>query len=201
MGRKAGDLNKFVMAENPTRFVWKLMKSKCAEYLFDEAYFDHVVRTLNIPEEDEVREWVKNNRGYYTKSHLAYAIDVTPQYFDRWINRAEFSLNYSKVVKLVRYIKYYNPDCPDLYVPEEKVIIKTMQNMVKDGFVWAKADHIAWYFRSNPDKIEAWFNGDLQFMVSYKRVKKYTKYVLDEYSRAFRTVQRGRSDILFIEDF
>ena len=199
MGRKAGDLNKFVMAENPTRFVWKLRKSRCSEDLFEERYRDGVVSTLDIPDEDEVRKWVNDNHGYFSKSHLAYTIDVTPKYFDRWLNRAEFSLNYSKVVKLVKYIKSYNHRCPNIYVPEEKELTSMMKQMVKDGFVWASASHIAWYFRSDPDKLEAWFDGNLQFMVSYKRVKKYTKYVLDEYFRAFRTVEMGRSDILFIE--
>lgn len=199
MGRKAGDLNKFVLAENPTRFVWKLRKSRCAPDLFDEVYMGNVHCVLGIPEENTVREWVKDHHGYFSKAHLARIIDVTPPYFSRWLNGAEFSLNYSKVVKLVRYIKSYNHRCPNIYVPEEKVLIEMMRKMVKDGFVWATPDHIAWYFRSDPDKIEAWFDGNLQFMVSYKRVKKYTKYVLDEYFDAYRMVERGQGDALFIE--
>lgn len=201
MGRKAGDINRLVVAENPSMVVWKLRKSRCAPDLFTGAYHDRVFDVLGIPDEDEVREWVKENHGYFSKSHLARVIDVTPKYFDRWLNRAEFSLNYSKVVKVVRYIRHYNHRCPKLYVPEEEELTSMMRQMVKDGFVWATPDHIAWYFRSDPDKLEAWFDGNLQFMVSYKRVKKYTKYVLDEYFSAFRMVQSGRSDALFIEEF
>ncbi len=200
MGRKAGDVNRLVVAQNPSMVVWKLQKSKCAEYLFEDAYLDRVVHILDIPDEDEVREWVNDNRGFFSKSHLAYTIDVTPQYFDRWINRAEISLNYEKVVRLVRYIKNYNNKCSKLYVPDGKTLTMKMESMVKDGFVWASPDNIAWYFRSNPDKIEAWFNGELQFMVSYKRVKKYTKYVLDEYFNAFRMIQNGLSDVIFIDE-
>ena len=219
MGKKVGDWNRLNPAKNPYARPWKLNRNSCSDDLFTMRYNHMVHDILKFPDEDEFRDWVIDNRGKFSYLHIAIAMDVSRQWFYRWLNKRDVSMNLEKAVRLYKYLRAYNRESTDFYFPDSRTIANTLIMMQKDGFYFASAEYVSWYFRSDWDKLEDWYalssgkdvqnymtkssknREDVQNYMTWKRAKKYVFFVLREYDEAFRLVRDGLSWVLFGDDF
>lgn len=201
MGKKLGDYNKCKLAGDPKYVEFRLDKHRCSEDLFTMDYCTRVHDTIVLPDENEIRFWVRRNIGSMTRTHLASFIRVPGSYVCRWLTRSEFSMGYTKILKIIDYLDYvYSGNISPIYVPEPSYVGGFLKDMVHDGFVFADPLHIEWRFRVSNCRTCNFYTPDSNDNVSYAQVKKWQDYVWDAYYQAFSMVRDGHEKLIFGED-
>lgn len=209
MPRYKGYINRLHPGEEPTNMEWLLDKDKCSDDLFTVEYKRHIEYVFDVPDDDTLREWYKDNRGCITNVIFATMLDLKKQNFYNWLT-GERSLSYCKAEQLVRQVRAFNPDASYIHFPSQVELSETLRKLVKDGYIFARPNYISWYFRADYDMVEQFFLQfpitesntklqNLQFPITVKKVKKWISWVFSEYNGFYWRYNSGLKHLVFRE--